>query len=299
MYLEHDLDTTPTDLISDLLELGIRAIRTAKATVNELRAMCDQKVPDTLLSDSGDLDEFSEPIPDLSSRKSLEEREVEEGRKWCMVSSQPAADMILCQAQMLNLRKMNKRVPVLILAPVQADFDGDGGVDETDERCGNTDEIGRATIRGAGIAGDISDETTTHDKDRLLANETKRVHGIDDGEHGIHGLVEFATLDDLEGGRKVVVLEISPDAGAIEAEDDFVNDDEDATPFCVVGQQVRRRWVEDIIKDLELIIDILNALVIMMSIAVRMKSTDKLTRTSKPVALRVTLAERSEAMLRQ
>jgi hypothetical protein len=59
--------------------------------------MGNEKVPNTLLGNSRDLNELGEAIAHLSLRESLEEGEVEEGNKRGVVRSQPAADMILCQ----------------------------------------------------------------------------------------------------------------------------------------------------------------------------------------------------------
>jgi hypothetical protein len=100
--LEHDFDSTPADLVRDCLELRVGTVSTAKARVDQRGAVGDEQVPDTLLSDSGDLDELGEAIADLGGRERLEESKIEEGGERGMVRAQPAADMILCQIERLE-----------------------------------------------------------------------------------------------------------------------------------------------------------------------------------------------------
>jgi hypothetical protein len=95
--LEHNLDAPPANLVGDLLQLSVSAVSPTEAGADELRAVGNEKVPNTLLGNSRDLNEFGEAIAHLSFRESLEEGEVEEGNKRGVVCSQPAAVMILCQ----------------------------------------------------------------------------------------------------------------------------------------------------------------------------------------------------------
>lgn len=43
---------------------------------------------------------------------------------------------------------------------VDTDFDGDGGVDQTNQSGRNTNEVGGASVGCASVASDIGDETT-------------------------------------------------------------------------------------------------------------------------------------------
>lgn len=46
---------------------------------------------------------------------------------------------------------------------------------------GDSDEVGRSSVRGASVANNVSGKTTTDDEDGLLSDEAKVVHGVDKG----------------------------------------------------------------------------------------------------------------------
>jgi hypothetical protein len=106
----------------------------------------------------------------------------------------------------------------------------------------------------------ISHQPATYDEDRLLADEAKVVERIDNLEHSIHSFVKLAALDDLEGGREVVRIKVAPDLLAVHAEDDLVNNNENTAPASVTVREVFVLSVEDTVKDLETVVDILDTL---------------------------------------
>jgi hypothetical protein len=73
---------------------------------------------------SRDLDQLRETVTDLSRGQSSQEREVEEGVDWCVVGAQT----------------------VLVVAVVDGDLDGDGCIDQTDDRGGDTDVVRVAAV---------------------------------------------------------------------------------------------------------------------------------------------------------
>ena len=132
-HLKHRLDTTVADLLTggdDLLTALV-----AEGSLNELLAVLDQQVVDRLVTDRGDLDELCETVSDLTSWQSLEQGEVEEGVDGGVVGSETGV-------RPSYLRGKSPRLPVLQLAVVDSDLDGDGSVDETDEGGGDSDKVG-------------------------------------------------------------------------------------------------------------------------------------------------------------
>lgn len=93
-----------------------------------------------------DLDNFREAVSDLALRESAQEVEVEESVYGGVVGTES----------------------VLKLAVVDADLDGDGGVDESNEGGADTNPVGVSAIRSAGVAAYVRGETTSNDQDRLL-----------------------------------------------------------------------------------------------------------------------------------
>jgi hypothetical protein len=65
----------------------------------------------------------------------------------------------------------------------ESKWSGQKGVKQEDvkRRTRDSNEVGRSSVRSAGVTNDVGGETTSNDEDRLLSDETKVVHGIDKG----------------------------------------------------------------------------------------------------------------------
>lgn len=68
---------------------------------------------------------------------------------------------------------------------VDPNLDTNTGIDEANKSSGDTDEVGRSSVRGTSVAGDVSDETSANDESGLSSDGTEGVHGVDDLEHGL------------------------------------------------------------------------------------------------------------------
>lgn len=126
LKLQHFVDAVTVDLvtcISDFLRSAVLATETGS---NDLLGVLLEKLESFKVSTCGDLDQLCESVSDLGFRQSLEEGEVEEGLHGSVVGTQT----------------------VLVLAVVDGDLDGDGGIDETDDGGRDTDEVGVAAVGG-------------------------------------------------------------------------------------------------------------------------------------------------------
>jgi hypothetical protein len=102
LKLEHLVDTSTANLVSNLLDLRRSIVRSTEAGVNELLAVLLEKIVSVLVGTGGDLDQLGESISDLCHWESAEEREVKECVRGSVVSSET----------------------VLVVAVVDSDFDG-------------------------------------------------------------------------------------------------------------------------------------------------------------------------------
>ncbi len=125
LQLQHLVDPFSVDLISRLDQLLRASIRAAKTLLNQLLAVLVQQVKGVEMRTSRDLDQLREAVADLSRGQRSQEREVEEGVDGCVVGAQT----------------------VLVVSVVDSDLDGDGGIDQADDRGGDPDEICVAAVR--------------------------------------------------------------------------------------------------------------------------------------------------------
>lgn len=188
LEIEHSLDSIPADLISSLLKLLSTNTGSVAAvsSVDKVLTVLNKQTPGVLVSAVQDLDQLGGTISGLTNGEGLEEVKVEESVHGCVVSSKT----------------------VLKLLVVNADLDRDGGVDEGNEGSANSDVVGASSVRGTGVTEDVGGETTTNNENRLLSDQTELVHGVNKAEHGVHGLVQLTTLEDVEGGGDVVCVEV-------------------------------------------------------------------------------------------
>jgi hypothetical protein len=128
---QHLINARPANLIRNLLNLRVRLVGAPKGRADELLAVPVQQVIRLLVRARRDLDELGEAVADLRDGEGAQEGEVEEGGGGCVVGAEA----------------------VLVVAVVDSDFDGDGGVDEADDGGGDADEVCVAAVGGAGKAG--------------------------------------------------------------------------------------------------------------------------------------------------
>jgi hypothetical protein len=86
LELQHLEDTGAVYLIRCLSHLRV-GIVTTEARCDQLLAVLVKKLKCWPVATCGDLDQLSKAVPDLSLRKCLQEREVEECVHWCVVST--------------------------------------------------------------------------------------------------------------------------------------------------------------------------------------------------------------------
>jgi hypothetical protein len=103
LKLQHLMDTSTADLISNLLDLRSSIIRSSKACVDKLLTVLLKKIISILVSTSRDLDQLCETVADLCYRETAEESEVKKCVGWGVVGAET----------------------VLVAAVVDGDFDGD------------------------------------------------------------------------------------------------------------------------------------------------------------------------------
>lgn len=126
LELQHLVNASTIDGVSGLADLLVITFA-AEASSNQLLAVLVEQIECGLVSTCRDLDQLSKAISDLRLRKSLQEREVQEGMHRSVVSTEP----------------------VLVVAIVNGDLDTDTGVNETNDSCGNADVVGVPSIGSA------------------------------------------------------------------------------------------------------------------------------------------------------
>lgn len=125
---QHDVDATVVDDVGGLPELGTATVCAAEPVRDELLAEAVQELEGGYVRAGRDLDQFGEAVPDLGFRQGPEEGEVEEGVDRGVVGAET----------------------VLVLVVVDGDLDGDRGVDQANDRCGDADEVGCSAVGCAG-----------------------------------------------------------------------------------------------------------------------------------------------------
>lgn len=128
LELEHLVNAAAVDLVGSITDLLRGTIRTTETGIDELGRVLLKELEGLEMSTCGDLDQLCEAVPDLRLGQSSEETEIEERVDGCVVSSQA----------------------VLVVAIIDGDLDGDGGIDETNDGGGDADEVGVPTVGGAG-----------------------------------------------------------------------------------------------------------------------------------------------------
>ena len=78
LELEHDVDTPLLDLLGGAQEV-LSSLFVTVGVLDEVLAVLDEQVPDPLIGTSGDLDQFSGTVSDLSDWQGLQEGEVKVG----------------------------------------------------------------------------------------------------------------------------------------------------------------------------------------------------------------------------
>lgn len=125
LQLQHLVDPLPVNLIRRLDQLLRASIRAAETLLDQLLAVLVQQVKSVEMGTSRDLDQLREAVADLGRGQGAQEREVEEGVDRGVVGAQT----------------------VLVVAVVDSDLDGDGCVDQADDRGGDSDEVCVAAVR--------------------------------------------------------------------------------------------------------------------------------------------------------
>ena len=235
LKLKHLVNTSTADLISNLLNLRRSIIRSTEASVDELLAVLLKKIIGVFVGTSRDLDQLSKSISDLSNWETAEECEVKEGVRGSVVGSET----------------------VLVAAVVDGDLDRDGSVNETNDCGGDADVVCVAAVSSTSKASNVSDETTTDNKDRLLAVDTKVGHGVDNGKESIHGLGLFTNHGLVDSKRDAIVVKVLLHLVTVEVEDVEVHDSQASSPGGVELVQLGVGGVEDAIEKLKVILDLL------------------------------------------
>lgn len=170
---------------------------------------------------------------------------------------------------------------VLVVAVVDGDLDGDGSINETDDGSGNADVVGVAAVRstseavdggvsqlvghiqkrvkGGGLPSNISHETTTNNKNRLLAVDSKLSHRINNAKQGIHALGLLANHGLVNLEVDAMVVKVLLQLITVQVEDVEVHDCQAAVPARVALCQLLVGDVENAIEELEVILDLLVA----------------------------------------
>lgn len=137
------MNTVSIDDISSFPDFCRCSIYPSEACCDKFFAVFVQQIEGVQMSTGGYLNQLCKSIPDLGFWQSAQKGEVEEGVDWCMVSSQS----------------------ILVVAIVDSNFDGDGGVDQTNHSRRDSDDwyvlalvmhlthasltVGVASVRGA------------------------------------------------------------------------------------------------------------------------------------------------------
>jgi hypothetical protein len=124
LELEHLVDTGTADAVGGLLQVVRGAVCAAEARGDEVLAVGVEEVEGGLVGAGRDLDELGEAIADLGDGEGAEEGEVKECVDGGMVGSET----------------------VLVVAVVDGNLDGDGGINEADDGGGDADEVGVAAV---------------------------------------------------------------------------------------------------------------------------------------------------------
>jgi len=127
LELQHLVDTVAADLVRGVANLLGGVVGATEAGGDQLLGVLVQEVEGLQVCTGGDLDKLCESVSDLCLGKRAEEGEVKEGLDGCVVSTET----------------------VLVVAVVNGNLDGDGGINETNDGGGDTDVVGVSAVCGA------------------------------------------------------------------------------------------------------------------------------------------------------
>lgn len=85
----------------------------------------------------------------------------------------------------------------------------------------------------------------------LLADQTKGIHRINDGQHGVHCLVLLAAVHDERGQRDAMVGEVGGPLFGVELADVGIRDEQDTFPWLVYLHKVIVIRIEDVVNELK------------------------------------------------
>ena len=126
LELQHLVDAVAVNLVCGIANLLRGSLSASETRLDDLLGVLLEQLKGLEMGTGGDLDQLSEPVTDLSLWQGAEEGEVEEGMDGGMVGTKT----------------------VLVVAVVDANLDGDGGIDETDNRGRDADEVGVPAVSG-------------------------------------------------------------------------------------------------------------------------------------------------------
>jgi len=124
LKLQHLVDTAAVDLVGSVANLLGSTLTATESGFNELLTVLVEQVEGVEVGTGRDLDQLCETVADLGIGKRAEEGEVKEGVHGSMVGTKT----------------------VLVVVVVDTDLDRDGGVNETNNGGGNTDEVGVSAV---------------------------------------------------------------------------------------------------------------------------------------------------------
>lgn len=124
LKLQHLVDTSAVDLVGSIANLLGSTITTTEASGDELLTVLVQQVEGVEVGTGGDLDQLCETVADLSIGESAEEGKVKEGVHGSVVGTKT----------------------VLVVVVVDANLDGDGSINQTNDSGGHTDEVGVSAV---------------------------------------------------------------------------------------------------------------------------------------------------------
>ena len=127
LQLQHLMDTLTVDLIRRIDQFFRTAIRSAETLLDQLLTVLVQQIEGSLVRACRDLDQLRETVADLCGRESSQECEIEEGVDRGVIRSEP----------------------VLVVAVVDGNFDGDRGVYQSDDCSWDSNEVRVAAISSA------------------------------------------------------------------------------------------------------------------------------------------------------
>jgi len=188
LEVKHSLNSISADLISSLLKLLSTNTGSVAAvsSVDKVLTVLNEQTPGVLVSAVKNLDQLGGSVSGLANGEGLEEVKVEESVHGSVVSTKTVLELLV----------------------VDADLDRDGSVNEGNEGSANSNVVGASSVRSTSVTENVGSETTTNDEDGLLSDQTELVHGVNKAEHGVHGLVQLTTLENVESGGDVVCVEV-------------------------------------------------------------------------------------------